>query len=118
MSQPENMSIEAEELRLCVINDGQLYEQQTKSIIKNLMRKRAAGNYDPTLAVKLVIYLMDNGARKYAKAHGSPGAKWYHMFPKADRMLAAKAWLEEFEAEADLGNYDSYIPKKYRKAGH
>jgi hypothetical protein len=111
----ERMSDEARELQLYIDNDGQLYRSQTTPIHKNLMTKRAQGRYDTHKAVKLFMYLVDAGAKKYAKEHGSPGVKWNDMFPKADRLQTAKAMVSDFEDEAESGSYDDYIPKKYRK---
>lgn len=111
------MSDEARELQLYIENDGQLYRQQFQPIIKNLMTKRAQGKYDSAKAVKLFMYLMDNGAKKYHKEMGSPGQKWMDMFPKSARLEAAKAFVEDFESEAEEGSYDEYIPKKYQKKG-
>jgi hypothetical protein len=116
----ERMSDEATELKLYIDNDSDLYHRQYQPILKNLMTKRAQGRYDSVKAVKLFMYLMDAGAKKYAKEHGSPYhrySKWNEMFPKADRLQAAKAMVDDFEAEAKTGNYDEYIPKKYRKKG-
>jgi hypothetical protein len=108
-------SDEVRELKLYIDNDSQLYRSQTTSILKNLMTKRGQGQYDPSKAVKLWMYLVDAGAKKYAKEHGSPGDKWNEMFTKADREAVAKEMNDDFEAEAKLGNYDDLLPKKYQK---
>jgi hypothetical protein len=109
------MSDEARELKLFIENDGDLYRQQHQPIIKNLTVKKAQEKYDSAKAAKLYMYLMDNGAKKYFKQFGSPGMKWMDMFPKKARMEAAKEFVEEFEEAFDDGEYDEYIPKKYRK---
>jgi hypothetical protein len=109
------MSDEARELKLFIENDGDLYRQQGQPILKNLTVKKAQGKYDSAKAVKLYMYLMDNGAKKYFKQFGSPGMKWMDMFPKKARLEAAKEFVEEFEEAFDDGEYDEYIPKKYRK---
>ena len=59
-----SMSGEGRELWLYIDNDAQLYKQQGLPIIKNLMTKKAQGKYDSKLAVKLYMYLVDNGAKK------------------------------------------------------
>jgi hypothetical protein len=110
----EGMSAEARELQIFIQNDGQLYRQQHLPIIKNAMTKHGQGKYDSMKAVKLFMYLVDNGAKKYAKEAG-PGAKWNEMFPKSVRLQVAAALRDDFEDEARLGNYDEYIPKKYQK---
>jgi hypothetical protein len=103
------------ELKLFIDNDSQLYRSQTTSILKNLMTKKGQGKYDPSKAVKLWMYLVDAGAKKYVKDQGSPGQKWNEMFTKADREAVAKELNDDFEAEAKLGNYDDLVPKKYKK---
>jgi len=110
----ENDASVAHELVLFIDNDAQLYRSQHTPIIKNLMTKHAQGRYNSALAVKLFMYLVDNGAKKYAKEHGGPGAKWNDMFPKAVRVKAAEALRDSFEGEAEVGGYDDLIPKKYQ----
>lgn len=102
----------ARELYLYITNDGALMRQQGEPIHKNLITKKARGIYKTALAVKLAMYLMDNGAKKYAKEFGGT---WNNMFSKATRELAAKEFIEDFEGEAKYGSYDHYLPKKYQK---
>lgn len=106
--------VTARELELFINNDGDLHRQQHVPILKNLMAKHARGQYDRNKAVKLFMYLVDNGAKKYAKEHGGPGASWHQMFPKPERTHVAQALRDDFEDEARLGNYDDMIPKKYK----
>ena len=106
--------VTARELELFINNDGDLHRQQHVPILKNLMAKHARGQYDRNKAVKLFMYLVDNGAKKYAKEHGGPGASWHQMFPKAERTHVAQALRDDFEDEARLGNYDDMLPKKYK----
>jgi len=103
------------ELELFIDNDAQLHRQQYVPILKNLMTKHGQGRYNRALAVKLFMYLVDNGAKKYAKEHGGPGGSpWHQMFPKPIRVKVAESLRDSFEDEAELGNYDEYIPKKYQ----
>lgn len=106
--------VTARELELYINNDGDLHRQQYAPILKNLMTKHAQGRYDSEAAVKLFMYLVDNGAKKYAKDHGGPGANWNELFPKSERTHVAKMLRDDFEDEAKLGNYDDLIPKKYK----
>ena len=92
----------ARELKLFIGNDGDLYRQQTLPIIKNLMRKRKKGVYDSELAVKLWGYLMESGAKKYAKEFGGT---WHEMFSPATREIAAREFARDFEIGADGGEY-------------
>ena len=104
----------ANELKLFTENDGDLYRQQTTSILKNLATKKASGKYDHDRAVDLFMYLAESGAKKYAKEFGGPGASWHDMFPKDIRHLVASEWRDEFEAEYANGAYDSLLPKRHQ----
>jgi len=110
-----SMSGEGRELWLYIDNDAQLYKQQGLPIIKNLMTKKAQGKYDSKLAAKLYMYLVDNGAKKYVKEHGSKGYSWTTTFDKKTRMEVAKELVSSFESEAESGAYDNFIPKKYQQ---
>jgi hypothetical protein len=104
----------ARELKLYIDNDGNLYRQQTTSILKNLATKKARGEYKHDLAVKLFGYLVESGAKKYAKEFGGT---WHQMFDVPTRRRVAEELTEAFEEEAKLGNYDSLLPKKYQAEG-
>ena len=97
--------IAADELKLYIDNDGELYRRQTQPIIKNLMKKRAKGVFDIKKAAKLFMYLVDAGAKKYNKDFGTPGPG-FGAFDKATRMAVAKEMAEEFATNADDGYYD------------
>lgn len=103
----------ATDLRLYIDNDGELYRQQTTSILKNLVTKRARGEYKHDLAAKAFGYLVEAGAKKYAREFGSD-QPWHKLFDVGTRKLVAEALTRSFEAEAALGNYDSLLPKKYQ----
>jgi len=102
----------AQELKLFTENDGDLYRQQTTSILKNLTTKKASGKYDRDKAVTLFMYLAESGAKKYAREFGGV---WHDMFPVPVRREVAKAWWDEFEVEYATGAYDDLKPKKYQK---
>jgi hypothetical protein len=103
----------ARELDNYISSDGQLYRQQYKPIQTNLITKMARGVYNHAGAVKLFGHLMETGAKKYIREHGSPGDQWHVMFSPATRKSVAESFAKHFETEANLGNYDSYLPKKY-----
>jgi hypothetical protein len=65
--------------------------------------------------VKAFGYLVESGAKKYAKDFGSPGQPWHKMFDVPTRKLAAEELTRDFEGEFELGNYDYLLPKKYQK---
>jgi hypothetical protein len=104
----------ARELLIYIDNDADLYRQQLEPIQKNLVNKMAAGKYDRTKAKKLMMYLVDSGARKYTNLHGGgPRARIDEIFNKNTRLITAGELVESFENEAELGNYDYLLYKKY-----
>lgn len=105
----------AHELELYIENDAQLYRSQYTPINKNLATKMARGTYDRSKAVKLFMYLMESGAKKYAREFGGPGDNWSQMFNVPTRRAAAERFADSFETEYGLGNYDHLLPKKYQK---
>lgn len=96
----------ATELQLFIDNDGDLYRAQTQSIHANAAKKVASGKYDPVLAIKLWRYLVDAGAKKYAKEFASPG-DWSTMFNVPTRDLVASRmsteWFEEHQVQRGRG---------------
>ena len=106
---------EAEELVMYAQNDGQLYQQRIKPILKNMVTKKGQGKLDKKLLPKLMMYLVDDAAKKYTKEMGSPGQKWNDMFPKKVRNIAAQKLADEYYREVMDGEHDDYLPKKYRK---
>ncbi len=105
----------ADDLRIFIDNDAELYRQMTTMIMKNLMTKRARGEYDPARAVQAFTYLTEAGAKKYARNAGGSGA-WNELFSVPTRREAARQLAESFEEEAALGNHDDLLPKKYQAA--
>lgn len=104
----------ATELKLYVDNEAALYPQRV-SIMKSLAAKKARGQYRHDLAAKAFGHVVEAGAKRYAKEHGSPGQPWHQLFPMTARKTAAKEMAADFEAEFALGNYDHLLPKKYQK---
>ncbi len=108
---------EVRELQLFIENDGALYRQQYQPILKNLALKKARGVYDSAKAAKLFGYLVDAGAKKYAREFASPG-EWNRMFTVADRKEVARNLTRDFETEHDLGNYKHLLPAKYQRVAN
>jgi len=105
------------ELKIFLDNDAQLYKQSTLPFIKNYITKVAQGKFNKAMAVKgIANNLMKFAAQKYAKDYGS-GDDWHSMFSTATRQAAAEEWVEEWFDEAELGNYDNFLPKKYQAGG-
>ena len=103
------------ELKLFAENDGDLYRQRIQPIQKNLMRKIAAGKYSHELAVKLWKYAADDAAKRYGKEFGNGDG--FKIFSPADRKQVAQKLADEFQAEAQGGEYDALVPKKYKGLG-
>lgn len=114
-SRGEVDTVAARELELYVENDGALYRQQYTPINKKLATKMARGVYDHAKAVKLFMYLMESGAKKYAKEFSTSQSDWPQIFSVPTRKYVAERFADHFEAEYRLGNYDHLLPKKYQK---
>lgn len=106
----------ARELSLFVDNDGDLYRQMVTPWIKNLIAKIARGQFNYKKAkMGLAKHLFTEGAKRYTKQYATGDYK--QIFNKATIEAAAEEWLIEFLDEAELGNYDNHLPKKYQKDG-
>jgi hypothetical protein len=102
------------ELELFIDNDGDLYRQKTQPIEKNLYLKMAKGTYSKSLAPKLWGYLVEEGAKKYAKDFGGV---WNVSFPKRERDALAERYARRFENAVRGGEYEHLrktLPKKYQ----
>ena len=88
---------DVDELYLYIVNDGNLYRQRTTPIIDNLKKKYKKGQYDPELAVKAFMYVVDDGVRKYDKEFGSGQGKLF--LDKATRTEIAKQLRDRYEEE-------------------
>ena len=64
----------ARELALFIENDATLYRQQYKPIALNYARKMVKGNFNKEMAIKGIIYLVENGRKKYSKEFSSRGS--------------------------------------------
>ena len=85
----------ARELVLLANNDYQLYKSRIVPITKNLERKLASKTFNTDLACKLVKYLMDDVAKKYAQHYGN-------SFSPDNRRLASKIWVDQFVANRQI----------------
>ena len=79
-------------------NDAQLYRQQHWPIIKNLLKRYEKGIYDSKKAVKLFMYLVDAGAKKFVKENRD-GGDWHSLFPKSSRLQTAISLRDDFEMD-------------------
>lgn len=88
----------ARELLLFIENSEPLYRQQLLPIYANLDRKRKRGVYDREKAVKLFLYLADNGARLYnQEVMGQKGIPSF--LTRATRLLVARDLRDRYEEE-------------------
>ena len=92
------MMIEARELYLYAINDGDLYRQQREHIESNLQRKFEKGVYDSEKAATLWLRFADNAAQKYHKEFCGNG-KWFGMFNIDARREVATLLESEHHSE-------------------
>lgn len=95
----------ARELSLYIENDYPLVgapNSQGKSIEKNLLAKARKGVFDFALSEKLWMYLIESGAKKYAKEFASSESEWSRMFNKPTRELVAHEFAESFAIENNL----------------
>jgi len=97
--------VAATELRLYIENDGDLYRRQLMPIINNIKRKMKSGRYDHSLAPKLWLYLVDEGAKKYTKEFDAASAKWNLTFPKPLRMAVAQEMADDYRDMIEAGEY-------------
>ena len=91
----ENWKDEASELKLFIDNDAQLYKQRLIPIVKNIQKKMKSGKYDHKKAPKLWKYLVDDGAKKYAKEF--PGVK----FDRKVKDHVAQEFADEYRVEIE-----------------
>jgi hypothetical protein len=103
-------SEEERELELYIDNDVTLYNQRKLPIEKNLIGKLASGKFDINQAPKIYKYLIDDGIKKYTKDFGGI------TLTKDDKENLAKNYVNQFLEDADSGQFDEFIPKKYRMA--
>jgi hypothetical protein len=94
---------EARELDIFIDNDRAAYDQKWNAY-KKLAKFKEKGTYSTDKAIKLMMYVVDFGAKKYVKDYDAKTSKWNYVFPKKDRMEVAKGQVAEFEGEYDMGN--------------
>lgn len=96
----------ARELSLYIENEYSLVgapNSQGKSIEKNLLRKMKAGTFDLARSEQAWMYLIETGAKKYAKEFAD-AKDWNKIFNKPTRELVAHEFATTFYEEAKLGN--------------
>lgn len=104
----QDQSIEERELQLFIENDSDLYRQRVVPIQTNLVTKIARGTFDINKAPLIYKYLIDDGIRKYNKDNGGMSLS------KEEKENLQNKFVNEFLDEAQYGNYENYLPKKYK----
>jgi len=89
--------IEVRELKLYLENDADIYRQRLTPIYKNLQRKKARGIYHHDLAIKGMLYAVNDANKKYKHDFG-------YSFTTGVRYQVAKEMVKDFEAEYRTGN--------------
>jgi hypothetical protein len=98
------MQQEAEELKLFIDNDYDIYRQRPQTIIKSLIRKKKRGIYNSTGAAQAFTYVVVDGAKKYAKENAGIG-EWNKIFPPKLRLELAREYAKEFEEDYNNGEF-------------
>ena len=101
----------ARELELFIENDSQLYFSQHMSILKNLWRKMVKGTYDHEKAIKLWMYLVVNGGKKYARQFSASERDWSGMFNIPTREAVARSLAETGRRALENREYAWQGPK-------
>lgn len=89
---------------------------QGHDIVKNLVRKWRKGQYDFEKSVKLMQYLTESGAKRYAREFDD-ASRWHQIFSPATRRLAARELADQFRQSAEAGEYDDMDVRIQRNPG-
>lgn len=105
----------ANELVLWIENDSDL-QNHYQAIVRNLTLKMAKGVYDHALATKLLMYIVETGAKKYVQEVGNKSDQWHKVFTMDARRQAAEELTTTLENAIKNGEYDTdaMLPKKYK----
>lgn len=99
----------ATELELYMDNDTRFASQSPsgmgRDVARNMAKKIDKGRYDPELAVKGWMHVVDAAAKAYAKEFG--GGRWHEMFDKQTRLVVARRQAEQFHRDYLAGEYTS-----------
>ncbi len=87
----------ADELRLYLDNEADLYRRKMSSFIPNVRRKIEQGKYNPALAPKLWISLVDDAAKKYTKEFRNSGDRIFTFTPATRHAVAAQLAKDELQ---------------------
>jgi len=88
---------EVRELQLYVENDSRVYHSRLIPIYKNFQRKKANGTYEHELAVKGMMYAVNDSNKNYKNDFG-------YSFTVSVRQAVARNMVNFFEDEYSAGN--------------
>lgn len=100
----ETETHEATELRLFMDNDPVVYFNHLVPCFRNAQRKANKNILDRQKLVVLFEYAVKFGAMRYQKIFGTPGDKWYELFPPSVRREVAEHFADYFISEHACGN--------------
>lgn len=99
----------ATELELYMDNDTRFASGSPsgmgRNVAKNMANKIRKGRYDPELAVKGWMHVVDAAAKAYVREFG--GGTWHQIFSKQTRLVVARRQAEQFKRDFDAGEYAS-----------
>jgi hypothetical protein len=93
------------DLEITIESDGELHRQQFMPIINNIKKKIKGGSYNHSLVAKLWLYLVDAGAKKYAKEFASHPSEWSKIFIKKDRIILSEKLADYYYDQIKAGEY-------------
>lgn len=111
----------ARELELYIENDYELVGAERgpgKSIEAMLRRKISRGNFDADKSVRAWEYLIEAGAKKYAKEFGSSERDWSKMFDVPTRTFVARRFAEHFASENEISRERADLEQKAFETMH
>jgi hypothetical protein len=90
----------ARELTLFIENDGTLYRQMYRSIVKNYARKVVKRVYNRTQAIRGVVHLVNEGIVRYRREFGLPPVNQATKESAAKQILSGMAEEIRMEVKA------------------
>lgn len=99
----------ADELKLFIDNEGDIY-RMASAYRASLEKKAAKGNFDLALAAKGFGWIVEEGAKKYAREFGADlrdrygSTTWSTVFTPATRDMVAKEMAQDWWSEYKIEN--------------
>jgi hypothetical protein len=105
--QGDTVTADAEGIVLLVKNERPIYDQFMMAV-QNLKRKKAKGNYDHDLAVKMMLYPAKAGAQAWFKANSEYYDDGTTVLKPSPQVIqqAAEQLRDHFEKEYDVNKWE------------